>query len=148
LISAGSVVGNNILEARTLKGSKVCKGAGLEVFWQLCSGAAAAMHIRDFLGGLVLFLLLAEASRNWMWVSQYGQTQIQEITEARIVEEFQEATDPLLCQSPEPKCKDGFKVKCEIGDHIGCDCNYIHICYANVSRCVRTNITHTDSCGF
>jgi hypothetical protein len=59
LISAGSVVGNNILEARTLKGSKVYKGAGLEVFWQLCSGAAAAMHIRDFLGGLVLFLLLA-----------------------------------------------------------------------------------------
>jgi hypothetical protein len=52
-------VGNNILEARTLKGNKVCKGAGLEVFWQLCSGAAAAMHIRDFLGGLVLFLLLA-----------------------------------------------------------------------------------------
>ncbi len=29
------------------------------MFWQLCSGAAAAMHIRDFLGGLVLFLLLA-----------------------------------------------------------------------------------------
>jgi hypothetical protein len=29
------------------------------VFWQLCSGAAAAMHIRDFLGGLVLFLILA-----------------------------------------------------------------------------------------
>jgi hypothetical protein len=53
-----------------------------------------------------------------------------------------------VCQSPEPKCKDGFKVKCEIGDHIGCDCNYIHMCYENVSRCVRTNITHTDSCGF
>jgi hypothetical protein len=108
---------------------------------------SGAMHVRDLLGGLVLFLLLAEASRNWSWIAQLSRVQNQEIAESRSVEEVQ-ALIPPLCQSAEPVCKEGFTVICKTGNHSGCDCNYIHLCHPNVSECFQTNVSHTKSCGF
>jgi hypothetical protein len=108
---------------------------------------SGAMHVRDLLGGLVLFLLLAEASRNWSWIAQLSRVQNQEIAESQSVEEVQ-ALIPPLCQSAEPVCKEGFTVTCKTGNHSGCDCNYIHLCHPNVSECFQTNVSHTKSCGF
>jgi hypothetical protein len=53
-----------------------------------------------------------------------------------------------VCQSVEPECKDGLTVTCKTGNYIGCDCNYIRQCRPEVLNCVRSNKTHTVSCGF
>ncbi|CAK9207117.1 unnamed protein product [Sphagnum troendelagicum] len=108
------------------------------------------MHMRDLLGGLVLFLLLAEASRNVIWVANFTDAQMQQNAVSQIAEQGQQhqLNVPSLCQSVEPECKDGLTVTCKTGNYIGCDCNYIRQCRPEVFNCVRSNKTHTVSCGF
>ncbi|CAK9207283.1 unnamed protein product [Sphagnum jensenii] len=108
------------------------------------------MHMRDLLGGLVLFLLLAEASRNVIWVANFTDAQMQQNAVSQIAEQGQQQqlNVPSLCQSVEPECKDGLTVTCKTGNYIGCDCNYIRQCRPEVLNCVRSNKTHTVSCGF
>ncbi|CAM6039789.1 unnamed protein product [Sphagnum compactum] len=108
------------------------------------------MHMRDLLGGLVLFLLLAEASRNVIWVANFTDAQMQQNAVSQIAEQGQQQqlNVPSLCQSVEPECNDGLTVTCKTGNYIGCDCNYIRQCHPEVLNCVRSNKTHTVSCGF
>uniref|UniRef100_A0A7I4AMY2 Uncharacterized protein n=1 Tax=Physcomitrium patens TaxID=3218 RepID=A0A7I4AMY2_PHYPA len=54
----------------------------------------------------------------------------------------------LLCQAPGKECLPGEQVRCEIGTHLGCDCEYIKACFPRASECSKTNATHVVSCGF
>lgn len=53
-----------------------------------------------------------------------------------------------VCQSPGMDCLPGEEVRCEMGRHEGCDCEYIRSCFPRASQCTFFNATHVRTCGF
>ncbi|KAG0587970.1 hypothetical protein KC19_2G205900 [Ceratodon purpureus] len=60
----------------------------------------------------------------------------------------EKVTTPLLCQAPGMDCLPGEEVRCEIGRHAGCDCEYIRVCFPRAAECSHYNATHVTTCGF
>jgi len=119
----------------------------------------AKWQSRDVFGCLLLLLVITEAGRKWVAVSDLSTTQTKEVETThddtihqvarRLLTPAKPGSQiPALCQTPEPECEEGVSVTCMHPSLIGCDCNFIKLCYPNASRCSRFNSTHTVPCGF
>ncbi|XP_073388333.1 uncharacterized protein [Physcomitrium patens] len=131
-----------------------------------------AVHTRDIMGLLLLLLVITEATRKYMTIqdlarmqaqtekltalfeqvsnSQFAAARTTQVASRRLLapSAVRDTEVPLLCQSPGMGCLAGEEVRCEMGRHEGCDCEYIRACFPRAAECTFFNATHITSCGF